>query len=415
MHDDVVDDLLEKIRSKKRKGGGGQQDEWLEQCICGDGKNPKPLPNLANALKGLRAVWPEALAYDEMACAPMLMQSLTGEHDFVPRPLSDVDVGIMQEELQQRGLKRISKDVMHQAVDNRASERRFHPVRDYLDSLEWDGIERLSTLFSTYFGAERTTYVEAVSRMFLIAMVARIYKPGCKADYMPVLEGPQGEFKSTACEVLADPWFSDSLPDISVGKDASQHLRGKWLIEVSEMHAMDRAETAKLKAFISRKDERYRPSYGRKEVHEPRQCIFVGTTNKETYLRDETGGRRYWPIVAGKIDIEVLTRDRDQLLAETVDRYRHGEQWWPDKNFEREHMMPEQEARYDADAWEENIKDYLDLHPRVTVGKVAREALGIETPRIGTADQRRIAAALTKLGWARERKDWQGKRWWSKT
>jgi predicted P-loop ATPase len=412
MHDPIVEAALKKHHRRRTQEDG---EAWLALCIRSDGKDAKPLPVLANALAGVRAVWPDAIAYDEMQCAPMLMQPLQGENDFESRPLKDVDVDIMQEELQQRGLKRIGKDAMHQAVDVRAHERRFHPVRDYLDGLTWDGTERLSTLFSAYFGAERTPYVEAVSRMFLIAMVARIYEPGCKADYMPVIEGPQGVLKSTACAVLGDRWFSDNLPDISVGKDASQHLRGKWLIEVSEMHAMDRAETAKLKAFISRKKEIYRPSYGRKEVHEPRQCIFVGTTNKDTYLRDETGGRRYWPIVAGKIDIESLARDRDQLFAQAVERYRHEEHWWPDKDFEREYMKPEQEARYEGDAWEENIKDYLALHPRVTVGQVAKQALFMDTPKIGTADQRRIAAALTKLGWTRERKDWEGKRWWIKT
>src|SRR5262249_49710192 len=251
--------------------------EWLSRCIHGagkDGKDGMPLPVLANALIGVRAVWPDAIAYDEMLCAPMLMQPLTGENDFSPRPLTDVDVGIMQEELQHLGLKRIGKDTMHQAVDVRAMERSFHPVRQYLDDLKWDGTQRLSTLFTTYFGADKTEYTEAVSRMFLIAMVARIYEPGCKADYMPVIEGPQGLLKSMACSILGGRWFSDNLPDISVGKDAQQHLRGKWLIEVSEMHAMDRAASTKLKAFISRQIEIYRPSYGRREVHEPRPCIL---------------------------------------------------------------------------------------------------------------------------------------------
>ena len=182
------------------------------------------------------------------------------------------------------------------------------------------------------------------------------------------------------------------------------------------MHAMSRAEAAQLKAFITRTHERYRPSYGRKEVIEPRQCVFIGTTNKDTYLRDETGGRRFWPAKCGVIDIDALARDRDQLFAEAMVRYRQGRLWWPDKDFERQHIMPEQVARYESDVWEEKISQYLVLQSKVTIGDIAVQCLGFETKRIGKADQNRIAAALERIGWRRERPDgktdWQGKRWW---
>ena len=285
-----------------------QQDRapWLARCVLGE--SGKPLAVLANALIVLRAVMSDTFAFDEMLRAPLLMRALEDVSDFMPRPVTDVDVGIVQDRLQHLGLKRLSKDVAHQAVDVCAHEHRFHPVRDYLDGLQWDGTKRLAKLFAKYFGTEATPYAQAIGPMFLISMVARILRPGCKADHLPVIEGPQGALKSTACSILGGRWFSDGLPDVTAGKDAQQHLRGKWLIEVSEMHAMSRAEAAQLKAFITRQVERYRPSHGRKEVIEPRQCVFIGTTNKDAYLRDETGGRRFWPIKAGTIDVDKLER-----------------------------------------------------------------------------------------------------------
>lgn len=406
----MTDDNIIRLAERQARGGPA----WLDDCVKGD--TGRPLSVLASVLVGLRAEMPKAFAFDEMLSASLLMHPIDGSDalSFEPRPCTDVDVTIVQERLQRFGLKRTGKDTIHQAVDVVAYECRFHPVRDYLGALQWDGLPRIANLFPAYLGSEDTNYTRAIGAMFLIAMVARILKPGCKADHLPVIEGPQGTLKSSACEILGGRWFSDGLPDVTAGKDASQHLRGKWLIEVSEMHAMGKVEAAVLKAFITRTTERYRPSYGRKEVIELRQCVFVGTTNRDAYLRDETGGRRFWPVRAGQIKLDALAQDRDQLFAEAVAQYRQGARWWPDKDFERTHIVPEQSARYEADAWEETIAAFLDKYAKVTVGQVAREALGIETPRISTHDQRRIAAALEQLGWKRSAKDWAGTRWWTK-
>jgi predicted P-loop ATPase len=396
-------------RDGKRAKREGRSAGWLDQCMPGE--TGKPLANLANALIGLQADFMGHFGYDEMLRAPILMEDLEDDRsNFVPRPATDVDVSIVQERLQHAGLKRLSKNTAHQAVEKFAHERehRFHPIHRWLEALNWDGEPRVPGLFPRYFGAVDTEYARAISAMFLISMVARIFKPGCKADHLPVLEGAQGTLKSTACQILGGEWFSDHLPDVTGGKDVSMHLRGKWLIEVSEMHSMKRPEAEQLKAFITRTTERYRPSYGRREVIEPRQCVFIGTTNRDTYLRDESGGRRFWPVKTTTIDIEALQRDRDQLFAEAVVRYHKGEAWWPDQDFERQHIVPQQEARYEADPWEETISVYLGTASKTTIGDVARKALRIQTPNISTTDQGRIRAVLQRLGFERGKKDSKG-------
>jgi predicted P-loop ATPase len=391
-------------RNAKRKTPS--RAAWLAAAITDE--RGRVLPILANLMIALRGA-PEiadAFTFDEMLRAPILMHAIpcadgaeAPEAGPMPRPVRDTDVSGLQEWLQHQSLPKIGRETTHQAVDLRAQERAFHPIRQYLDGLVWDGKPRFDRWLSYYFGAEQSPYLEGIGGMVMIAMVARIFDPGCKADYMLVFEGDQGAGKSTACGILAGEWFSDSLPDIMHNKDVAQHIRGKWLIEIAELSATSRAEAEALKAFISRPVERYRPSYGRKEVIEPRQCLFVGTTNKSTYLRDETGARRFWPVKVGKIDSEALRHDRDQLFAEAVRRYRAGEKWWPEGEFEREHIKPAQDDRYESDPWEEAISLHVGPLNRVRVTDIARDVLSIERAKIGTIEQRRIANVLVTLGW----------------
>jgi predicted P-loop ATPase len=391
--------------AKARKRARRPKAEW-QQYLQADGRGGF-IANLANAALALRQAPDLAglVSYDEMLRHTLLMRPVPGSK--MPQvnsclTIQDANVGAVQEYLQRNGLNRLGKDTAHQAIDLVAREHAFHPVRAYLDGLTWDGTRRIHMWLSYYLGAEPSAYTTEIGRLFLIAMVARIMKPGVKADYMIVLEGEQGAGKSTACRILAGEWFSDSLPALHNGDAVriSMHLRGKWLIEIAELSSVGKAETGALKAFLTQPEERYTPKYGRNEVIEPRQCLFIGTTNQSEYLRDETGGRRFWPVKTGRIDTEALEHDRDQLFAEAMEAFRAGDKWWPDSDFERKHIAPEQEARFVADAWEEPISQYLLKYPYyITVFKVAQEALFLPEGRIGTADQRRITAIFERLGW----------------
>jgi predicted P-loop ATPase len=378
--------------------------DWYSRCLAGsDGQT---LSNFANAVLALRddPAWRGVLAFDEMFASAFLLRPSPGETATpaqFPRPISDNDASRAQEWLQLVGLPCIGKDATHQAIEFVAYENRYHSVRRYLEGLVWDHTERLDDWLADCLGVEKTEYAMAVGRMFLIAMAARIFDPGCQADYMLILEGPQSTQKSTACRILGGEWFSDDLPPNVASRDAALHLRGKWLVEIAELHSFSRSEVAALKAFLTRRIDIYRPPYGRKDLHQPRQCMFIGTVNERVYLTDPTGGRRFWPVVTGEIDIDLLASWRDQLFAEALARYRRSEKWWPGAEFESRHITSEQEQRYEADAWEEPITDYLGSKTESTVFEVARQGLGFTADKIATHDQRRITNILQRLGWAR--------------
>ncbi|CCM78035.1 hypothetical protein BN77_1009 [Rhizobium mesoamericanum STM3625] len=220
----------------------------------------------------LRQHAPGALSFDQMRNAVILNHSPRPDSErssFKPRTITGHDIVDIQVLLQRGGLRRVGKEVVNDGIEHAARDNAFHPVRDWLSGLRWDGRERLPELFSCYFGAESTEYTRAIGRMMMLSMVARVMEPGCQADYMVVLEGSQGAGKSSAVRVLGGEWASDHLPDIA-SKDASIHLNGKWIIEIAEMNALNRAEANALKSFLTRRVEQYRKPYGIGEVIEPR-------------------------------------------------------------------------------------------------------------------------------------------------
>ena len=335
-----------------------------------------------------------------------------------PVPLNDNDLVGIRVYLQQVGQMMYLRGGDSDAAVMRVAKRRpYHPVKTYLESLVWDGVERIGggsgeapSWLKTWVGAENNEYTRVVGRISLVAMIARIYSPGCKYDYVPIFEGGQGAKKSTFLLILTQPWFSDCLPCDIESKDASLHLKGLWGIELGELAQFKRAQMEELKRFVSRQREKYRPPYGRMEVEEPRSCVFFGTTNEETYLSDVTGNRRFFPVKIGIVDEIGLAQIRDQLLAEALAAFRAGEAWWPEGTFEDDQARQEQAQRMDVDPWAEKILAYVRNRDRLSYSGIAESSLGIETKNLNNFHRDRIKAVLIQAKW--EFRKIAGARYW---
>lgn len=231
----------------------------------------------------------------------------------------------------------VGKEKILDGVETTAKAHSFHPIREYIQAVEWDGVPRVDMLLIRYMGAEDTEYTRAVTRKTLIAAVARVFRPGIKFDYMLTIRGRQGIGKSSLIGRLAGDWFSDSFTTVT-GKEAYEQVRRAWIIEVGELAGLKKAEVESIKNFISKREDQYRPAYGRQVEVFPRQCIFIGTTNETEFLRDATGGRRYWvvdtPNSANRVDFRQELTDEvvHQIWAEAYHYYKQGEELYlPDK------------------------------------------------------------------------------------
>jgi putative DNA primase/helicase len=280
-----------------------------------------------------------------------------------------------------------------------------HEVREWLLTLRHDGTPRVPSFTSRYLGAEASPYAARVGVIMLLSAVARVMRPGCKVDTVAVLEGAQGTYKSSAVRALFGDWSCDSAIEIG-NKDAYQLLRGAWGIEFAEVDKYRGRDAAVLKSFISSPTDRYRPSYGRRTVDVPRQCIFIGTTNEAEYLGDSTGGRRWLPLRVGNIDVAAIRRDREQLFAEAHALYVAGETWHPDTADFVRAATAEQAERAMLDPWLQPIESWVmapanrtkSTEPGWTTSEILLNALDKNANAMSKADQMRVAAILRELG-----------------
>lgn len=257
---------------------------------------------------------------------------------------------------------KIAKNDILDAVAACASDQAYHPVRNYLNGLTWDGVPRLDTLLIDYLGAEDTPYTRAVTRKSFVAAVARIMTPGRKYDTMLVLVGEQGRYKSTVFMIMGGDWFSDSLRTFG-DKDSMETIQGTWINEVAEMQALAKAEINAVKMFLSKRSDYYRAAYGRYAIDRPRQCVFFGTSNTKECLTDTTGNRRFWPVDIDqqprKKDVgSELAKERDQLWAEAMAYWKLGEALYLPQDLEKE-ARTVQEAHREQHPWEGIIVDFL--------------------------------------------------------
>ena len=299
---------------------------------------------------------------------------------------------------------KFSKDLFMETLRDIAYRNRFHPLREWLDALAWDGQPRLDAWLPTYLGVENSEYSRAIGAIFLTAAVRRARKPGTKFDEIIVLEGPQGVEKSTAVSLLCptNDWFCD---DFNVAMDSRELLEvtnGKWIVEAPELSKMNSSDAERVKHMLSRRYDRARKAYDRNVTERGRQWVAFGTTNADQYLSDPSGNRRIWPAKVGTINLAAIERDREQLWAEACVREQAGASIRLDKSLwavAAEH----QEARVKVDPFQEVLEPLLSAYPN---GSIPCEdmwhVLGIPVER-RPAMSGRLGDTMKRLGWRRGR------------
>jgi hypothetical protein len=291
-----------------------------------------------------------------------------------------------------------------EAVQHAAECDRRNSVIQWLESLEWDGRPRLNHWLVDTLGIERNEYSEAISRNWAIAMVRRAFQPGCKFDHMPVLEGKQGLSKTSFLEVLGGEWYK-SIPTAFGEKDFLQAIQGAWIVEIPDMTGFSKREHSAILATITIRVDEYRKSYGRVVESHPRVAIFAATSERDNYLNDIRGRRRYWPLRCTSIEVEALATQRKQIFAEALIAHRNGEPHWV---MPAQHADAEQMQRAEPDIWTEAILEKAEKRWLENLGDRKRanitaykllEDIGLTVDRQTQKDRNRVSEIMQINGW----------------
>lgn len=377
---------------------------WEKMGLRCNGTTKIPHNNASNIKKILKRdpylknkIW-----YDEFHFKMFTTINWYGENDVPVRPWVEADeVELMTYVQDDLGMHRCNKQMCKDAIKALATRSIRNEPREWMDSLEWDGTSRVSSFFIECMGSNDSDYSRAISQNFWISMIARVYTPGCKVDNMVILEGKQGARKSSALEILGRDWYVTNSQDVNKN-DFKMVLRGRLLVELDELDALSKAEANKIKSVLSTATDAFRAPYAADVADHPRSCIFVGTTNETNYLKDPTGGRRFWPLKITDINLDAIKAQRDQLFAEAVSLYKDGKTWYevPDSAAE------EQERRRDADAWEDVIYNHLSKTQAAytTVTDICEGALNMDVEKITPMVSNRVGRILRAIGWIRGKK-----------